>query len=113
MKFRQWFETSTQLQNRINAWKDFKSSKHHPFPSAKTNDEIHDVLAVLAGTKPAAVVKKSVVKDLDWPHIVQLLNQKNLIVREKGGELVIGDPLTVQHIVGLKNSNQIGQVLGH
>jgi hypothetical protein len=44
------------LSEKVEKWKSFFSTREHPCPSSLTNDEIDDVLATVAGTKPAATM---------------------------------------------------------
>ncbi|PIZ61376.1 hypothetical protein COY20_00375 [Candidatus Shapirobacteria bacterium CG_4_10_14_0_2_um_filter_40_12] len=89
---------------QIDRQKDFHPTPDKPTPSDLTNDETDDVAAVIAGTKPAALIPERLTTPL-----VDFARGKGFSVRKiqdliGNNRLAIGLPENVDQIVMLVNN---------
>jgi hypothetical protein len=119
----------SKASNMIEEMKKFKSSKYAPSPIFVTNNQNYDLAAVIAGTKPAAII--------EWDNTDE---QKELLTKaaenglyleyfpqydKKTGELVsnsliVGEYDNVKKIIGLHEAEvderfhrELGNALGY
>ncbi len=104
MRFKIWVESL--LQSRIDSLKGFRSTPETPYPSMASGDEMDDVLGVLAGVKPGAVVTKSkLLADPDYKEILAHLKSHGYVIKDRHtpDQVALGRPDAVEKLVSLSH----------
>jgi hypothetical protein len=110
------------LDDKIKTWSNWKSTKEQPFPGSFNNEPMSDLWAVLAGTKPAAILsKKFFHQDIhpDLAYIIENeLNEKGLWKLEHNNDYLVGDGDRVIKLLNelskpTRDHKELGNLLGY